>query len=87
MRLRDRQPFCIAASFRRRVSPATRSMDRARSSAGEHYLDMVGVTGSIPVAPTSLISRLVPSRTCSSHSLSRPCHNEVGHGEHSEAWR
>src|SRR5262249_33750472 len=24
----------------------------ARSSAGEHYLDMVGVTGSIPVAPT-----------------------------------
>src|SRR6476660_9835142 len=26
----------------------------ARSSAGEHYLDMVGVTGSIPVAPTSL---------------------------------
>jgi hypothetical protein len=25
---------------------------RARSSAGEHYLDMVGVTGSIPVAPT-----------------------------------
>src|SRR5438046_1808961 len=27
---------------------------RARSSAGEHYLDMVGVTGSIPVAPTSL---------------------------------
>ena len=27
---------------------------RARSSAGEHYLDMVGVTGSIPVAPTTL---------------------------------
>src|SRR5436190_8518428 len=25
---------------------------RARSSAEEHYLDMVGVTGSIPVAPT-----------------------------------
>src|SRR5262249_39939849 len=24
---------------------------RARSSAGEHYLDMVGVTGSIPVPP------------------------------------
>src|SRR5689334_21550129 len=30
---------------------------RARSSAGEHYLDMVGVTGSIPVAPTMLRSR------------------------------
>ena len=26
---------------------------RARSSAEEHYLDMVGVTGSIPVAPTN----------------------------------
>ena len=25
---------------------------RARSSAGEHYVDIVGVTGSIPVAPT-----------------------------------
>src|SRR4029077_12097752 len=24
--------------------------DRARSSAGEHYVDIVGVTGSIPVA-------------------------------------
>jgi hypothetical protein len=31
---------------------------RARSSAGEHYLDMVGVTGSIPVAPTNVLSRL-----------------------------
>src|ERR1043165_4221080 len=29
-----------------------------RSSAEEHYLDMVGVTGSIPVAPTTLIIRL-----------------------------
>src|SRR3569833_4351827 len=27
--------------------------DRARSSAGEHFLDMEGVTGSIPVAPTT----------------------------------
>src|SRR5690348_1241508 len=31
---------------------------RARSSAGEHYLDMVGVTGSIPVVPTTLRLRL-----------------------------
>ncbi|GEM_PF-3897340 len=30
-----------------------------RSSAGEHYLDMVGVTGSIPVAPTTTIKDLV----------------------------
>ena len=28
------------------------TLDRARSSAGEHYVDIVGVTGSIPVAPT-----------------------------------
>src|SRR5262245_10780161 len=30
-----------------------RGSSGARSSAVEHYLDMVGVTGSIPVAPTS----------------------------------
>ena len=35
--LRDLDPFRMA---------------RARSSAGEHYVDIVGVTGSIPVAPT-----------------------------------
>src|SRR6516165_987355 len=33
-------------------------MRRARSSAGEHYVDIVGVTGSIPVAPT-----ITPLRT------------------------
>ena len=31
---------------------ASRPQVRARSSAGEHYVDIVGVTGSIPVAPT-----------------------------------
>src|ERR1700730_14961883 len=31
---------------------------RARSSAGEHYVDIVGVTGSIPVAPTIPVSLL-----------------------------
>ena len=37
------------------IGPATPfGSFRARSSAGEHYLDMVGVTGSIPVAPTTL---------------------------------
>ena len=34
------------------------AFSRARSSAGEHYLDMVGVTGSIPVAPTIKINNL-----------------------------
>ena len=29
-------------------------MVRAISSAGEHYIDIVGVTGSIPVSPTIL---------------------------------
>src|SRR3979411_407468 len=33
---------------------------RARSSAGEHYVDIVGVTGSIPVAPTILSNMLDP---------------------------
>ena len=31
---------------------------RAVSSAGEHYLDMVGATGSIPVPPTIYINGL-----------------------------
>ena len=34
------------------IEAAPPYLARARSSAGEHYLDMVGVTGSIPVAPT-----------------------------------
>ena len=33
----------------------TRSWRGARSSAGEHYVDIVGVTGSIPVAPTTVL--------------------------------
>ncbi len=32
---------------------------RARSSAGEHYVDIVGVTGSIPVAPTIFFRNLL----------------------------
>src|SRR3954447_10202231 len=34
----------------------------ARSSAGEHRLDMAGGTGSIPVAPTIRSLRLAPAR-------------------------
>ena len=54
LRRRRSQPAaCLACSpSRYRATPS----DRARSSAGEHYLDMVGVTGSIPVAPTILNS-------------------------------
>jgi hypothetical protein len=45
-------PACLGADIR---TPP--DCDRARSSAGEHYLDMVGVTGSIPVVPTIQSSR------------------------------
>jgi hypothetical protein len=31
---------------------------RARSSAGEHLVDIEGVTGSIPVAPTIVFNKL-----------------------------
>src|SRR6516165_20101 len=39
---------------------------RARSSAGEHYVDIVGVTGSIPVAPTSFFKGLMTRPALSS---------------------
>ena len=39
-------------------APFTIQPDRALSSAVEHYLDMVGVTGSIPVAPTTCFYEL-----------------------------
>ena len=35
------------------LTNAASRLVRAHSSAGEHYLDTVGVTGSIPVAPTT----------------------------------
>src|SRR6202022_5128101 len=60
IRLRQRQlkaPNSAQASLPARVGADIRTPPnttfRARSSAGEHYLDMVGVTGSIPVAPTT----------------------------------
>ena len=37
----------------REQSPTTSVFIRAISSVGEHYLDTVGVTGSIPVSPTT----------------------------------
>ncbi len=38
--------------YRRSHGSGSVKAARARSSAGEHYVDIVGVTGSIPVAPT-----------------------------------
>lgn len=45
-------PTCgyIASHSRNGTSKIT--VSRARSSAGEHYVDIVGVAGSIPAAPT-----------------------------------
>ena len=64
--LRRRFTPCRAPSFRWAARPALACRRhfryhprhsgpriRARSSAGEHYVDIVGVTGSIPVAPTN----------------------------------
>ena len=56
----SRQPIpelaatAVAGLYRRtqRMGPASAGQ-RARSSAGEHHVDIVGVTGSIPVAPTT----------------------------------
>src|SRR5262249_18046185 len=45
-----RLPACVQADI-----GSTRP-NRARSSAVEHYLDTVGVTGSIPVAPTMRVA-------------------------------
>ena len=41
------------------LSAVNGSLDRARSSAGERFLDMEGVTGSISVAPTNKIIALL----------------------------
>ena len=56
-RLEPRRLSSLHRSPRAVISPphakrADPSRIRARSSAGEHYVDIVGVTGSIPVAPT-----------------------------------
>ena len=49
---------CLPPAFSLSPSPLVRARVRARSSAGEHYVDIVGVTGSIPVAPTSLFNKI-----------------------------
>jgi hypothetical protein len=46
--------------------------DRAVSSAVEHYLDMVGVTGSIPVPPTSGFCRRPDGRAKAKRAVHSP---------------
>src|ERR1700731_1750168 len=48
------EPLAGAGASRYRIADPI----RARSSAVEHYLDTVGVTGSIPVAPTIFLAML-----------------------------
>lgn len=53
-------PRRACSNLRRRLAGAERvpivgsRIQRARSSAGEHYVDIVGVAGSIPAAPTTI---------------------------------
>lgn len=44
-------PFPLTLWRKKAIGEALKR--RVRSSAGEHYLHTVGVTGSIPVAPTT----------------------------------
>ena len=63
-----------APSYRAPPSVAPGGPERARSSAGEHSLHTGGVTGSIPVAPTTfkqLIWRPAPFSTDASSSNAR----------------
>jgi hypothetical protein len=57
------------------------SGERARSSAGEHYVDIVGVTGSIPVAPTIFptIKSLQSSLLCPRLRLGGNVHTRLEH--------
>jgi hypothetical protein len=48
----------LASDRQFRYILATPPWPWARSSAGEHYVDIVGVTGSIPVAPTSFFNSI-----------------------------
>src|SRR5690349_2527132 len=54
----DRRPAKPCPGPRFPLHPRRDTEARARSSAGEHYVDIVGVTGSIPVAPTNLFKGL-----------------------------
>src|SRR5688572_29281087 len=51
-----RKPVAPSATpgYTARPSPGLLAGERAVSSAVEHYLDMVGVTGSNPVPPTTM---------------------------------
>lgn len=74
-----RPPLYTRHPNRRRGGP----WKGARSSAGEHYVDIVGVTGSIPVAPTIKtpeITRTSPSPAKPSSLGRRATDTQLGVG-------
>ena len=81
----------VAGNFATPYHSSPWPLVRARSSAGEHYVDIVGVTGSIPVAPTiiskGLLGRWKPDLGLGKHrgsnqlnSTSAACNATVGAG-------
>ena len=66
-----------ADSRYRQPKPAETAANRARSSAVEHYLDMVGVTGSIPVAPTTLPGPCLARKRRNEDAALVPCGRPV----------
>ena len=58
---------------------------RARSSAGEHYVDIVGVAGSIPAVPTIIFKDLALLTHCLRWLLGHLWDSEVKNGSYREA--
>jgi hypothetical protein len=56
-----RHKRCLTDRVAPEVGAAYTSPRRTRSSAGEHFVDIEGVTGSIPVASTNLFNALAPN--------------------------
>ena len=49
----------------------------ARSSVGEHCVDIAGVAGSIPAVPTIHFNDLASRQAPSESTLSQSCHSEI----------
>src|ERR1019366_1507982 len=77
------RPSILACPLWSRYTDRTRHLRfRARSSAGEHLVDIEGVTGSIPVAPTIQSSRtaetVVDRKEAVSAGILPPIFNDPG---------
>ena len=49
----------------------------ARSSVGEHCVDIAGVVGSIPTVPTIPFNDLASRQALAESTLSQSCHSEI----------